>query len=208
MFSFPWFMGNCYAKMGLTDQAETIFKNELRDSSPVDYQIRLMINLALLSAAKGVKEEAEDRMNKAIDLAVAYGEQNLLLKVSAAAGYALHSMGDNVGAAEAYQQAMDLAASLSQEDETLNSAYLFEMYVGCLMVLGYDEELLVKTIQLLPGALDDLESWWHLSALAPFVVRFTDSPSGVIQNTGVAESLKTFNRVMAERTDYSLSAMR
>lgn len=207
MFSFPWFMGNCYAKMGLTDKAEAIFKNELADADEVDYQIRLMISLALLSASNGDKEELERRMNTAIDLAVEYGEQNLLLKVISTAGYALHTIGDDTGSAEAYEQAMDLVASFDQEDQALNSAYLFEMYVGYLKSQGYNEALLIKTIQLLPQALDDMESWWHLSALGPFVEMFNNSYVSGVEDAKIAGALNIFNLVMAERTDYSLSAI-
>ncbi len=207
MFSFPWFIGNCYARMGLADDAEAVFEKELIDAASMDYQIRLMINLALLSAHKGDREALEHRMNKAIDMAVEYGEQNLLLKITATAGYTLCHIGDHAGSAGAYNQAMDLANSLHQEDLVLNPAYLFEMYTGYLMVHGYSEALFVQTIQLIPEALDDMESWWYLTALAPFVEIFRNSRPAGAAWTKVDEALSIFDLVIAERADYFLSAM-
>lgn len=200
IYSIPWFTGNCYMKLDAYDEAEAAFTGDLLKNNSPEYKISLRCKLALIAAKKNDKKEFEERINKAIDAAIENGEQNLLIKVASTAAYSLHLLQDKKNSVEALEKAREVANS-PVEGSSLNEAYLFEMHFYHLLIHGYDEEVFLSAIQLLRGALNDIETWWYLSLFKNYVRIFEKSNSGHLTNKTVKEQLEVFAAAISERRE-------
>ena len=200
IYSIPWFTGNCYLKLDLYDEAETAFTGDLAKKNSAEYTISLHCKLALIAAKKNVKSIFEDRINIAIDAAIEHGEQNMLIKVASTAAFSLHLLHDKKSSVEALEKALEVASS-PIDGNTLNDAYLFEMYFYHLLIHGYDESIFLKAVQLIRGALNDIETWWYLSSFKNYITIFEKSNSSFVNDTTIQQQLEVFSAAFAERRE-------
>ncbi|KAB8153350.1 hypothetical protein EZY14_008955 [Kordia sp. TARA_039_SRF] len=200
--SMNWFIANCYTRLEAYAEAAELYQKELQNTDNEEYKIKLNGQLAWIAAKRGNTELFEENINKTIDLAVAYGEQNLLLKVVTLAGNCLHEMHKTQEAKDAYNQAFSLISSLSEEaqDAQLNQAYLLDLYIGYMVENGYDENMTARALKMIPKALDDLESWWNLPRLLPFATTFLKNNT-TQKNTKLTEGIDTFTMAIQQRVD-------
>ena len=126
---------------------------------------------ATLYAARGDAVQAETTMNRAIELAVEQGEQNLLVQVATTAGELCLSLGRMEEAASAFAQGWSLSGAGQKDAPELLPATTFPLLLGMLNCGQGDETLLSKAIALAPAALaQSREPWWLLPHLLKHMV--------------------------------------
>ncbi len=207
IYSMQWFIGNCYSRMKLYNEAESTYQAELAKSKTSEYRIILRCKLALVAAHKGEQNKVEVHINAAIEDALEYGEQNLLIKVASTAAYCLYAIGETEQAAAALSKAQELAQAPAEAEKSLNDAYLFEMYLHQLLIESYSEPVFLQALQHLRKALNDIESWWHLPAFKQFVTTFEKSNATRLADAQVIDGLNVFKAAFAERVESMVAEM-
>jgi len=198
--SLSYVIANCEVRMGAYEKAIALYNDELRAAKSKAYKIKLNAQLAWVAALTNNKERFEENINKTINLAVNYGEKNLLLKVAALAGHGLYKMNYKQEAKEAYDIALSFFNSLNQDNKQLNAGYVLDLYTGFMMVNGYDEKMTAEALKQVPKALDDLENWWCLPKLDTFVTLFLDNNTSH-SDTVLLEGIATFKKAILQRVD-------
>lgn len=206
--SMNWFIANCQTRLEEFDEATALYNEELQIADTEEYQIKLYCKLAWIAAKRGNSEQFEAHINKTIDLAVGYGEQNLLLRVVTLAGNCLHELHKTQEAKDAYNQAFSLISSLNEveQQDQLNHAYLLDLHIGYMIENGYNEKMTAQSLKLVPKALDDLESWWNLPRLLPFVNTFLKN-NLTQHDKMLTEGIETFIKAIQQRTDINEAAI-
>ncbi|MFT5163041.1 MAG: hypothetical protein ACI9FJ_001622 [Alteromonadaceae bacterium] len=123
-------------------------------------RIELLLILAQVQAKRQLQQPTEDLVNKAIELAVADGELNLMIRIARVAGLCNTWLGNEKEASEAYQQALSL--SQNDSEKKIWPEELFLTLVSLQKIIGPQPPLLEKVLQLLPKALSKQEIWWQL----------------------------------------------
>ncbi len=200
MFSMQWFIGNCYLQLNRWDEARAIFSNELKRNVSTDYNIQLRSKLALLSALMMRKLDAEQEMNAVIDEAVEHGEKNLLVKVATTAAVSLSCLNENELSIEAINNVLELVET-SDDEVSLNKGYLFETYMQALLIKGYDENICVNCMRLIPEALNDIENWQYLPLLKNSMTIFEENNANSEMRQELKENLAIFNLALLERKE-------
>jgi len=204
--SMVWFLANCHLKLEQYEEAIALYKQELQTTTSEEYQIKLYGQLSWIAAIQGNTALFEENINKTIDLAVGYGEQNLLLKVVTLAGHCSHKMGKTDEAKEAYNRALSLSDSLHQDEQQLSEAYLLDLYIGYMNLNGYDENMTMQSLKLVPKALDDLESWENIPKLLPFATTFLKNNTAH-DDKMLQEGINTFKMAAQQRVDCNKTAI-
>ena len=163
-------------RAGALDTARSLLAELLEHpfAEHADGAAELLALRGVIEAECGAGELAEASMNEAIELAVASGVRDLLVRVACSAGEACLRLGRESQAAEAFAQALALCES-DEEAEALASDR-FAALVGALRC-GADSSHALEAIDLLDEALLDAESWWLLEALAEALERLECQPS-------------------------------
>ncbi|MEO1628492.1 MAG: tetratricopeptide repeat protein, partial [Bacteroidota bacterium] len=190
-----WFIAKCHERLGQKDKAAAIYQSLLTLEKDEHLSMKCCLQLAQMEARRSQRETADQYINQAIDLALKQAGPNPLLKVAATAGQCLHWLGDEAGARDAYQRANDLSAG----QDAINGHYLLESLVGQLIAFGYDEALAERAIRLIPEAIDEIDSWWNLNELRPFIELYTEGSNKEDQD--IQNGLQVFETALAERID-------
>ncbi len=119
---------------------------------------------ALLAASEGDRPNADQRMNRAIELAVSSGERNTLLRIANTAGQVCKILGREAEAAEAYERALEIATSEIQGSRPPAADYLRAL-LGAQSCFGWSWEPTYTCLELLRPALDEWDTWWELERL-------------------------------------------
>jgi hypothetical protein len=158
-------------RAGRLEKARELYAGRLEsgEETSLDVRAELLSALGLVAAEAGDAEEAEARINQAIDLAVESGERDTLLRVAAAAGAASLQLDHPEDAAQAYTQALEVAGANEADDDgaPAPAADVLEVCVGIQGCRGFDPGLTERALAHLPEALESAETWWHLAALLP-----------------------------------------
>lgn len=155
-------------RMGLVERAEGILQKVMvaGQGSP-DFVAELWSLYALLAAIEGDGLGADERMNRAIELALVSGERNTLLRVAITAGQVCNRLGRKVEATEAYEKALEIASS--DEGAQPPAADHLRALLGAQSCLGWSWELTYPCLELLRAALDEWDTWWELESLLQVV---------------------------------------
>jgi len=143
------------------------------DPSADDARAQILAFLGRLAARRSDGDEAESRINEAIALAVDSGERDTLLAVAVAAGRASQHLERADEASRAYRQALEIAGSQGSGEPAPPPPAALELAVH----LGLWEiepnrpsaDAAVRCLTLLPAALTEAETWWHLPRIVGMV---------------------------------------
>lgn len=186
------------ARLGRIDQAEASLRRLLPadESAEPASAARLWARLGLLAARAGQAEAAEERMNRAIDLAVESGARDLLVEVATASGEASRTLGCSDDAREAFAKALEIAEPAGLD--TLHPPVAVTLFRG-LHACTDDPAHLVQALRFLPEALVlDAETWW---ILAPFLEQLSAAVDPEALDAEARDALDRAKKAASQRPD-------
>jgi hypothetical protein len=127
--------------------------------------------VALAHAARGDREAQDQALDRAIEDAVADGEQAVMLRIAVTATQALTISDRHDEAKVALDNAWELAAD--QRGDASSVVLAPDILRLCLLqarLLGATEELLARALSRMPGCMGDSESWWDATELLDLLI--------------------------------------
>ena len=194
-------------RMGLLERAAGILEKVLvtGQGSP-DFAAELWSLYALLAARGGDGLGADERMNRAIDLALASGERNTLLRVAITAGQVCNLLGRKAEAAEAYAKALEIASS-EVEGAKPPAADHLRALLGAQSCLEWSWELTYPCLELLRAALDEWDTWWELEALIGVVEKAVVRIPEILARGDSIGNIRLLIHVARQRADSEARAV-
>ena len=120
---------------------------------------------AWAAAVEGDAAAADADLDEAIELAVASGERDTLLRVAVAAGRAAAALGREDEALEAFEQALEIAGVAAEGAAGAPPPPAAERIAALVAAGGGQPERLAEALRLAAGALGDADVWWELGPL-------------------------------------------
>ena len=168
----------------------------------------VLIKLATIYAFRKDAETATSYMNNAIEFASKQDDLMPLIAVATAAGRIEQLLLNNDQSQEAYEQALAFVEDGIEDYHLMNAAVLMNLFLGLLEVKGYDQQLVVKLLQLVPKAADTPAAWQSFSRTIPFVEEFILNSLENMTSEVKHDLLAPFFKFIALRVDCSLEVER
>ena len=145
------------------------------------------------------RKAAEEMVNAAIDLAVADGERNLMMRVARIAGWCNDTMGAPDEALQAYGQALELSSHAG--DVPPWPEELFLTLINFQRIQGPNTENMELALKNLPAALEQMEAWWELCPTLEMLVTLAQKNETEYREMISRESLWQLIEAAGERAD-------
>jgi tetratricopeptide (TPR) repeat protein len=129
--------------------------------------------VGLLCAKQGAGDAADAATNDAIELSVAAGERDTMLRVARSAGDACLALGRKEAALAAFTQALEIAST----GESPPPSEVVGALLGSYEAGRAERDLVERAHALMPAALADPETWWDLPRLAAALAAHAIQPS-------------------------------
>jgi tetratricopeptide (TPR) repeat protein len=188
-------------RLGLTERAAPLLERAMQTNqgSP-DAMAEVWSLYALLAALEGDQPSADERLNQAIELAVASGERNTLLRTAITAGQVCKLLGREAEAAEAYERALEIATSEIEGSRPPAADHLRAL-LGAQSCFGRSWELTSACLELLRPALDDWDTWWELESLIDAVEDAVARMPEALATDNSVEQMRLLVHVARQRVD-------
>jgi hypothetical protein len=180
-------------------QLEQDAAKALQTQTNLPDKVELLLILAQIQAKRQLLPSTEELVNKAIELAVADGERNLMMRIARVAGLCNRWLGKPTEAVEAYQQALSLAQHESDKEPWPEE--LFLTLIGIQEINGGHAILLIKTLQLLPQALKKQDAWWQLNTLLTLLNELNSQDPAAFITLAKQQPLTTLISTAGQRED-------
>ncbi len=178
-----------------------------------DERTHLLALRGEIDALRSKATAAQTWLNDAIESALEDGVRDTMLSVALAVARSGLHLGEGDDAAQAYAQALELAAvgedaaeETSEGHQEAHPALRFEALVGYLDSSGEIDEstrqaLCRRALAYLPDALDDADTWWLLANLLHQVRLAGLSLTELEAQDGLAAPVSVLRRAAAQRED-------
>lgn len=147
------------------------------------------------------RDAAEKAINQAIDVAVALGERNLMMRVARVAGLCNDIMSSPDEALEALHQALEL--SRHEGDIQPWPEELFLTLIAIQTKEGPDIESMRQALSVLPEALEQMEAWWQLRSTLLLLIELAEKDSQEYKDMINQQSLQPLVHAARQRDDCS-----
>lgn len=145
------------------------------------------------------REAAEQAINQAIDVAVELGERNLMMRVARIAGLCNDIMNSPDEALEALHQALEL--SRHEGDIQPWPEELFLTLIVIQTKEGPNIESMQQALSVLPEALEQMETWWHLRPTLLLLIDLAEKDIEEYKGMIKQQSLQLLAQAARQRDD-------
>ncbi len=186
-----------WLKLGRLAETNAVFIRLLQDQhcQQPSAQAEVKAMLAIVAALRNDAAACESFVNQAIGSALESGQRNAILRVAICGGEACLHLNRRHDARMAFEQALDVA---KVEGETSPAGELFRVYLGILDCEDDSSEWLREALDLLPAALEDSETWWHISRLLKYINAHVDV---VTSGINLGSQFKFLFKIAEQRAD-------
>lgn len=174
-------------------------ETQLIDKSPVEC-VDILEQAAVCNTCLGQIEQAEEKVNKAIEIAVNNGDCSLLLKVNLVAGRICQLLNRNEDARNAYLQAQDISGTVVDGiafKATASDAVM--LYLGLLETGEMNTSLLKELVKELSiGLAKSIDCWWNVKRVLQLIASLSPSEKLLITESSAYRKILD---VAAQRKD-------
>jgi tetratricopeptide (TPR) repeat protein len=145
------------------------------------------------------REAAEQTINEAIEIAVAFGERNLMMKVARIAGCCNDIMNSSDEALEAFHQALEL--SRHESDIPPWPEELFLTHIAIQNKQGPNLQSMEQALRILPEALEQMDTWWELRSTLLLLIDLSEKDQQAYKELISRQSLQPLIQAASQRDD-------
>ncbi|MBL4670869.1 MAG: hypothetical protein JKX81_01315 [Arenicella sp.] len=145
------------------------------------------------------REAAEKAINEAIEVVVALGERNLMMRVARIAACCNDIMNSPDEALEALHQTLEL--SRHEGDVRPWPEELFLTLIAIQTKQGADIQSMEQALSILPEALEQMETWWELRSTLLLLVELSENDEGEYKEMINRQPLQPLIQAAGQRDD-------